>query len=120
LQGVPHTLYEAAALDGASRWQRFRAVTVPIISPAILYNVIIAFINSFQVFTIAFVATSGGPANASLFYVLYLYYKGFQDFQMGYSSLLAWILFLSVLALTGIQFLFARRWIYYENAGGAA
>lgn len=119
LQGVPQTLYEAAALDGANKWQRFRNVTVPVISPAILYNITIATINSFQVFTIAFVATAGGPANASLFYVLYLYYKGFQDFQMGYSSLLAWVLCLSVLALTGIQFLFARRWIHYENAGGA-
>jgi multiple sugar transport system permease protein len=114
LQGVPQTLYEAAEIDGATAWQRFRSVTLPMISPAAFFNLIITVIASFQVFTIAFLATGGGPANASLFYVLYLYGKGFQSFEMGYASLLAWVLFAIVLALTAIQFVVARRWVYYE------
>lgn len=117
LQGVPEVLYEAAALDGAGRWARFRHVTLAMISPAILFNVVIGMINSFQIFTAAFVATSGGPINSTLFLVLYLYNAGFQNFQMGYASSIAWLLFLIVLALTGIQFVGSRRWVYYESGG---
>jgi multiple sugar transport system permease protein len=120
LQGVPDVLYEAASLDGAGRWARFWHVTLPMISPAILFNLVIGLINSFQIFTAAFVATQGGPVNSTLFLVLYLYNAGFQDFQMGYASTLAWLLFLIVLALTGLQFLGSRRWVYYETGGESA
>ena len=115
LQGVPEVLYEAAALDGAGRWARFRHVTLAMISPAILFNLVIGMINAFQIFTAAFVATSGGPINSTLFLVLYLYNAGFQNFQMGYASTIAWLLFLIVLALTGVQFVGSRRWVYYES-----
>ena len=115
LQGVPETLYEAAALDGAGRWGKFRHVTLAMISPAILFNLVIGIINSFQIFTAAFVATNGGPVNSTLFLVLYLYNAGFRNFQMGYASTIAWLLFLIVLALTGIQFVGSRRWVFYES-----
>ncbi len=118
LQGVPESLYEAAAIDGAGAWQRFRNVTVPMISPVIFFNLIIGVIASFQAyFTLVYTTTQGGPANASLIYIIYLFFKAFKDFEMGYASALAWLLFLVVLALTGIQFYFARRWVHYE--GGA-
>lgn len=115
LQGVPEALYEAAALDGAGRWGKFRHVTLAMISPAILFNLVIGIINSFQIFTAAFVATNGGPVNSTLFLVLYLYNAGFRNFQMGYASTIAWLLFLIVLALTGIQFVGSRRWVFYES-----
>ncbi|MBI2939456.1 MAG: sugar ABC transporter permease [Chloroflexi bacterium] len=117
LQGVPEVLYEAAALDGAGRWKKFLNVTLPMISPAMLFNFVIGMIGSFQIFTAAYVATSGGPVRSTLFLVLYLYTTGFHFFEMGYASTLAWLLFLIVLALTGLQFLGSRRWVYYETGG---
>jgi multiple sugar transport system permease protein len=123
LQGVPETLYEAASLDGAGRWARFAHVTLPMISPAILFNLVVGMINSFQIFTSAYViaqgGTPGGPVNSTLFLVIYLYNAGFHDFQMGYASALAWLLFVIVLVLTGIQFVGGRRWVHYESGGSA-
>lgn len=115
LQAIPHHLYEAAELDGANGWRQFWAVTVPMMTPTIFFNVIMGLINSFQVFTTAYVATGGGPVNATLFYVLYLYRRGFQDFRMGYASALAWILFLIVLVMTLLIFRSATAWVYYES-----
>jgi multiple sugar transport system permease protein len=116
LQGVPESLYEAAAIDGAGAWQRFRSVTVPMISPVIFFNLIIGVIASFQAyFTLVYTTTQGGPANTSLIYIIYLFFKAFKDFEMGYASSLAWLLFLVVLVLTGIQFLLARKWVHYEG-----
>lgn len=117
LQGVPAQLYEAASIDGANNWQRFRYITIPMLSPAILFNLVIGIIGSFQVFTTAFIATNGGPQNATLFYVLYLYRNAFDYFKMGYASALAWVLFLIVLALTLVQFRVAKRFVYYEAEG---
>jgi multiple sugar transport system permease protein len=121
LQGVPETLYEAAALDGAGRWTKFRHVTLPMISPAILFNLVIGLINSFQIFTSAYViaqgGTPGGPANSTLFLVIYLYNAGFHDFQMGYASAIAWLIFIIVLVLTAVQFVSSRRWVHYESGG---
>jgi len=114
LQGVPTELYEAAGIDGANNWHQFRKITLPMISPAIFFNLVIGIIGSFQVFTTAFVATAGGPQNATLFYVLYLYRNAFQYFKMGYASALAWVLFMIVLVLTLIQFRVARLFVYYE------
>lgn len=116
LQGVPDSLYEAAAIDGAGAWAKFRNVTVPMISPVIFFNLIIGVIASFQAyFTLVYTTTQGGPANSSLIYIIYLFFKAFKDFDMGYASTLAWLLFLVVLALTGTQFLFAKRWVHYEG-----
>jgi multiple sugar transport system permease protein len=114
LQGIPQVLYEAAHIDGANNWQRFWNITLPMLSPTIFFNLVIGIIGSFQVFTTAFIATQGGPQNATLFYVLYLWRNGFDYFKMGYGAALAWVLFLIVLILTLIQFKIAKRLVYYE------
>lgn len=121
LQGVPQELYEAAELDGASPHRKFFHVTLPMISPAIFFSLIMSIIGSFQVFTQAFVMTSsaqpgseGGPNNATLFFVLYLYKKAFQEFKMGYASSLAWALFIVILIFTVVQMKLSKRWVYYE------
>jgi multiple sugar transport system permease protein len=115
LQGIPQHLYEAAELDGASILAKFRHITLPMLSPIILFNVVLGIIGSFQNFTQAFIMTKGGPANASLLYVLYLYRNAFQYFQMGYASAMAWLLFLLVLALTLVVFRSSALWVYYEG-----
>ncbi|MCE7981481.1 MAG: sugar ABC transporter permease [Caldilinea sp. CFX5] len=114
LQGIPQTLYEAASIDGANEWRRFWNITLPMLSPTIFFNLVIGIIGSFQVFTTAYIATQGGPQNATLFYVLYLWRNGFDYFKMGYASALAWVLLLIILLLTLIQFRLARRLVYYE------
>jgi multiple sugar transport system permease protein len=114
LQGVPTELYEAAIIDGASSWKRFWSITIPMISPVIFFQLIMGIIGSFQVFTQAYIMTNGGPNNATLFYVLYLYRNAFQWFKMGYASALAWVLFLVILTLTIVQFKIANYWVYYE------
>ncbi|MGQ9555159.1 MAG: carbohydrate ABC transporter permease [Anaerolineae bacterium] len=114
LQGVPQELYESASIDGANSLRRAWHITLPMISPVIFFNLIIGIIGAWQVFTVAFIATDGGPANATLFYVLHLYRHAFENLRMGYASALAWILFLVVMAFTALQFLLSRRWVYYE------
>ena len=115
LQAVPEHLYEAAAVDGANAWRRFRHVTIPLLSPTLFFLTVVGIIGSFQVFTTAFIVTQGGPGFATLFYVLHLYYKSFQDLNFGYGSALAWILFLIIMVLTLIQMWAGRRWVYYEG-----
>ena len=115
LQGIPDHLYEAAAIDGANWWQRFRAVTLPLLTPSLFFNLIVALIGAFQVFTQAYVMTHGGPQFSTLFYILYLYQNAFEDFKMGYASALAWILFLLILLITLVQFKVANRWVFYEG-----
>jgi multiple sugar transport system permease protein len=116
---VPESLYEAASLDGAGSWARFVNVTLPMISPAILFNLVVGMINSFQIFTTAYViaqgGTPGGPVNSTLFLVIYLYNAGFHDFQMGYASALAWLLLLTILATTLILLRVSRNRVYYES-----
>lgn len=114
LQGVPQSLYDAASVDGANFLQKFRSVTIPMVTPAMFFNVVLGFIGSFQVFTIVYVLTNGGPANATLVYSLYLYQVAFRNLRMGYAASLAWILFLIILAITVIQLITARLWVYYE------
>lgn len=114
LQSVPESLYEAAEIDGAVGWQRFIHITLPMVSPVIFFNTVIGIIGSFQVFTTVYITTGAGPGNSTLFYVLYLYRNGFENFQMGYASALAWILFVIIVFFTIMQFQFARRWVYYE------
>ncbi len=118
LQRIPTNLYEAAAVDGASAMRRFFRITVPLVTPAIFLNLVLGLIGNFQTFTQAFVISEGGPANASLFYTLYLYRTAFRYFHIGYASALAWILFALLLALTLLVFWTARRWVYYEAAPG--
>jgi multiple sugar transport system permease protein len=115
LQGVPQELLEAASIDGAGTLRRFWHITVPMISPTLLFTLVMAIIGSFQVFTLAFVMTEGGPANSTLMYVLYLYRAGFQEFRMGYASALAWLLFLVILVLTALVFRSSPYWVYYES-----
>ena len=114
LQSIPTDLYEAAEIDGANWWRRIRHITLPMLSPTIFFQLVIGVIFSMQIFTEAFIMTNGGPANASLFFILYLYRKAFQDFQMGYASALAWLLFVVILAFTIILFRTAKYWVYYE------
>ncbi len=116
LQSIPQELYEAAKVDGASPWQRFRNVTVPMLSPYILFNLIIGLIATMQIFGEAYIMTEGGPADSTLFYAYYLFKNAFQYFRMGYASALAWILFLVVLALTLSQLWLSKRWVHYEQA----
>jgi multiple sugar transport system permease protein len=115
LKGIPATLYEAADMDGANLWQRFWNITLPLLTPALFFNLIIAIIGAFQVFTQAYIMTEGGPNYATLFYLLYLYRMAFENFRMGYASAMAWVLFLIVLLFTLIQFRLSDRWVFYEG-----
>lgn len=115
LQGVPTTLYDAAKVDGANAWHRLRHVTLPMTSPVILFTFLTGLIGSFQVFTAGFLITNGGPNNASLFYVLYLYRVGWRYFKMGYASALGWVLFAIILVLTLLTLRASGRLVYYES-----
>ncbi len=116
LQGVPTSLYDAAKVDGANAWHRLRHVTLPITSPVILFTFLTGLIGSFQVFTAGFLITNGGPNNASLFYVLYLYRVGWRYFKMGYASALGWVLFAIIMVLTLITLRASGRLVYYESS----
>jgi multiple sugar transport system permease protein len=117
LQGVPVELYEAAELDGAASWRRFINITLPLISPVILFALITGIIGTFQTFAVSYIMTGGGPANASLFYLLYLYRNAFSWFEMGYASALAWFLFLIIMICTGILLRTSDMWVHYEGMG---
>lgn len=117
LQNVPQQLYEAAELDGAGMWKKFLHVTLPMLTPVIFFNLIMGLIGSFQYFTEAYIITSGGPANSTLFYSLYLYRQGFTYLNMGYASAMAWILFLMILTCTFLLFR-TSRWVYYAGIRG--
>jgi len=114
LQNVSQELLEAAQIDGAGAWARFLRITIPMASPALFFNLIMGIIGSFQVFTSALIMTRGGPQNATLFMVLYIYQNGFGLFRMGYAATLSWLLFTIILLFTLIQLAFAGRWVYYE------
>ena len=118
LQGIPVSLYEAAEIDGAGRVAQLWYVTIPLMSPIIFFNLIMGIIGSFQVFSAGYLITDGGPQNATMFYVLYNYKTAFQYMDMGYASVLAWVLFFIILILTLIVFKFVGRLIYYEDVGG--
>lgn len=122
LQDIPETLYEAAEIDGANWWGKFRNVTLPLMTPSIFFTLVLGIIATFQVFDVIFVLTDGmgGPLNSTLVYMIYLFRNGFNFFRMGYASAMAWILFLIILLLTWLQFRFASRWVYYESETGDA
>lgn len=123
LQNIPQHLYEAAEIDGANKWRKFWNVTFPMLSPAIFFNLIMAIIGSFQVFTTVFVMTSntganiepGGPANATMVYVLNLYQTGFRYLAMGKACAMAWILFMIILGLTLLNQYISKRWVHYDQ-----
>lgn len=114
LQGVPTALYEAASIDGANAWHRFRFITVPTISSVIFFNLIIGIIGALQSFTLFFVMTDGGPNNSTLTFMLYLYNIAFQNLRMGYGSAMAWLLFVYLGVLTAIVFKTSSKWVHYE------
>ncbi|HEX5416682.1 MAG TPA: sugar ABC transporter permease [Chloroflexota bacterium] len=114
LQSIPDTFYEAAEIDGANRMRRFWSITLPLLTPTVFFTLTTGIIGSFQIFTQAFVLTTGGPNDATLFYALYIYQEAFQFFQMGYACALAWVLFALVLVVTLINLKTARSWVYYE------
>ena len=116
LQGIPDVFYEAAEIDGAGRLAKLRHITIPLVSPVIFFNLIIGIIGSFQVFTIARLVTNGGPQNATLVYVLYMYQNAFQNLKMGYAAALAWVLFLVVVGLTLFVFKYVGSRVHYEDA----
>lgn len=113
LQGVPEELHEAAQIDGAGRWARFCHVTLPMISPTMFFNLILGIIGALQVFSIAFVATKGGPSYATWFYALHIYNQAFSYFRMGYAAALAWLFALVLLGFTYLQMSLSERWVYY-------
>ncbi len=115
LQGVPTEVVESARIDGASPWRVTRHITLPLISPVILFNLVLGMIGSFQIFTQAYVMTSGGPDNASLFYVLYLYENAFEFFKMGYASAMAWIMLVMLLLLTLLVFRSSQAFVFYQS-----
>lgn len=116
LQGVPEHLYEAAEIDGAGRWAKIRHVTIPQLTPTFFLLSVLQVIGSFQVFTDAFIITDGGPAGATLVYLLHLYRKAFRSFHMGYGAAMGWFLFMIIMVLTFIQLWLSKRWVYYEAA----
>lgn len=115
LQDVPQELYDAAEVDGANAWQRIRNVTIPMITPVILFNLIIGLIGAFQYFTTAYVITTGDgrPALSLMFYAMYLYQNAFVLYKMGYASAMAWILFIAVVISSYALFRSSARWVYY-------
>lgn len=118
LQGIPNSLFEAIEIDGGNWWNKFRHITVPMMTPVIFFNLVMGIIGSFQIFNQAYIMTDGGPNNASLFFVYYLYLNAFRYGKMGYACALAWILFLAILALTLIVFKSSSYWVFYEMKRG--
>lgn len=117
LQNIPDHLYEVADLDGAKPLQKFRYVTIPSLTPTIFFNLVMSIIGSFQVFTTVYIISDGrgGPQDSTLFYVLYLYQKAFHEYEMGYASALAWILFVIILVFTMMVIKSSPLWVYYEG-----
>lgn len=113
LQGIPDELYEAAGLDGAGRWAKFRNVTVPMLSPTIFFVLVITLINSFQVFEQTYVMTKGGPANATMTLSFFIYQNVFQFFKMGYAAAMSYVLFAIIAAITFAQFRLQKRWVFF-------
>lgn len=119
LQGIPDIYYEAAEIDGAGRWAKFRNVTLPMMSPIIFFNLVLGFINTFQAFTVPYLITNGtgGPENSTLFLVMYIYRTGFRSQNMGYAAALSWVLFIILTIMSFIIFRYLGRRVYYENPG---
>lgn len=115
LKNVPKQLYEAVEIDGGNALHKFKNITIPFMTPIIFYNVIMAIIGSFQVFSQAYIMTNGGPNNGSLFYIFYLYREAFQFSRLGSSCAIAWVLFVIIMIATAVIFKTSKSWVYYEN-----
>lgn len=115
LQGVPTHLYEAAKIDGATTWGRFRNITIPMLTPTIFFNLVMGVISALQSFGEAYIMTGGGPLNSTLLYNFYVWRKAFTDYEMGYASALAWVLFVIILCLTLLIVRSSRNWVHYEG-----
>ncbi|MFN8484235.1 MAG: sugar ABC transporter permease [Anaerolineae bacterium] len=118
LKQIPTELYEAAAIDGANPWQNFFRVTLPLLTPVILFNLVMQIITGFMVFTQAFIVTGGAPLDTTLFYALYVYRRAFETFQMGYASAMSWVLLLVIALFTALIFRSSSRWVFYETEEG--
>lgn len=117
LRGIPRDLYSAAEIDGASKWRQFYAITLPLLAPVIFFNLVLQTIQAFQAFSSAFIISNGqgSPADALLFFTIYLFNEAFQFFRMGYASALAWVLLIIIAIFTSISFATSRYWVHYEN-----
>ena len=115
LQGISNELYEASAIDGAGYWRQFWRITLPLLTPVIFFNLITGMIDTFKLFTQAYVMTEGGPRNQSLFFTYYLFQKGFMQYQMGYASAMAVVVFIIIMALTLLVFRWSKAWVFYEG-----
>ena len=117
LRQIPGMYYEAASVDGASKFAQFRKITIPLLSPIIFFNLVLQIIGAFQAFTQAYVVSNGtgGPSDSTMFYTLYLYQKGFVQFQMGYAAAMAWLLLLIIGAFTALNFWLSKRWVFYGD-----
>lgn len=118
LKQIPFSLYESAMVDGAKPRQTFWKITLPMLTPTIFFNLILQIINGFRVFTESYVITDGGPLDSTLSYVLYMYRRAFNFFDMGYSCALAWILVAIIAVFTVLLFMTQNRWVYYESGNG--
>ncbi len=116
LQSIPNDLYEAASIDGAGRWSKFRNITLPLISHVTFFNLVLGIIGALQVFTEAYVLTRGGPNNSTLLLSVYLYRNAFEYLKMGYASAIAWAMFAIVMVLTLLVFRSAPMWVHYQEA----
>jgi len=119
LRQIPQDLYEAASMDGASKWRQFRRITLPLLAPVIFFNLVLQTIDAFKAFTSAFIISggTGGPIDSTLFYTLYLYEEGFGNFRMGYASAMAWVLLIVIAVFTAAAFLTSKYWVFYEDDG---
>jgi multiple sugar transport system permease protein len=117
LRQIPAMYYEAAAVDGAGPWRRFRSITLPLLTPIIFFNLVLQIIHAFQSFTQAFVVSggTGGPSDSTMFYTLYLYDRGFGNFDMGYASAMAWFLLVIIAVLTAANFVASKYWVFYDD-----
>ena len=117
LRQIPHMYYEAASVDGASKWIQFLKITLPLLSPIVFFNLVLQIISAFQSFTQAFIVSNGtgGPADSTMFFTLYLYQQGFAQFNMGYASAMAWLLVIIIAIFTAINFLASKYWVFYDD-----
>ncbi|HEY4200849.1 MAG TPA: sugar ABC transporter permease [Devosiaceae bacterium] len=117
LRQIPEAYYEAASLDGANAWQKFRRITLPLLTPVIFFNLVLNTIGAFQSFTQAFVVSggTGGPVDSTLLYTVYLYQRAFQQLDMGFASAMAWVLLAAIAGFTALIFWSSRFWVFYGD-----
>lgn len=118
LKQIPEQLYESASIDGANGGQKFFRITLPLLTPVIFFNLVMQMIAGFMTFTQAFIVTGGRPLDTTLFYALYLYRRGFETYEMGYASAMAWVMLVVIAILTALVFWSSSRWVYYEAQDG--